>query len=102
MALAEAADSGYYVAAMIEEIFRVKCKVKCYTDNKSLKDHLETSNIVSDLRLRVDIARLKEMVSTGEISISWVEGKRQLADCLTKYNAPAAQLVEVLTSGTHQ
>ena len=49
MALAEAADSGYYVAAMLQEIFGVKCPVKCFTDNKSLKDHLETSNIVSNL-----------------------------------------------------
>ena len=102
MALADAADSGFYVAAMVKEIFGVECIVRCFTDSKSLKDHLETSNIVSDLRLRVDMARLKEMVSLEEITITWVEGKRQLADCLTKHNAPTGQLVDVITSGILQ
>ena len=104
MALAEAADAGHFVAAMIQEIFglKQKCKVVCFTDNKSLKDHLETSNIVSDLRLRVDMARLKEMVQMEEITINWVEGKRQLADSLTKYNASAALLAKVLKYGIYQ
>ena len=35
------------------------------------------------------MARLKEMVEVGEIAVTWIEGKRQLADCLTKHNAPA-------------
>lgn len=100
--MAEVADSGYYVAPMLQKMFGVKCAVKCFTDNKRIKDHLETSNIVSDLRLRVDMARLKEMVKVGEITITWIEGKRQLAGCLTKHNAPAAYLVEVLASGTLQ
>ena len=39
---------------------------------------------VTDKRLRVDIARLREMVDKSEITISWVDEKEQLADCLTK------------------
>jgi hypothetical protein len=59
----------------------------------SLKDHLESSNIIADLRLRVDMARIQEMVELNkEITIEWVQSKWQLADSLTKYGASAALL----------
>ena len=104
MAFAEAADAGYLVSEMIKEIFGTERKVdvNCYSDSKSLKDHLESSNIISDLRLRVDMARMQEMVELKEINIIWVEGKRQLADSLTKYGASAAMLMKVLGEGLHQ
>ena len=80
MALAEAADVGYLVAAMIKETFKTTrmVKVNCYSDSKSLKDHLESSNFISDLRLRVDMFRLYEMVELKEVSIVWVEEKSSL------------------------
>ena len=100
-ALAEGADAGYHVAAMLNELFGVKHKLKTFTDNKSLYDHIRTNNTVEDLRLCVDMARLKEMVEVGEIEIKWIEGKRQLADPLTKMRATAAHLVRTLTTGTY-
>ena len=63
MAQAEAADAGVLVAKMAEEVFRIPLPtVECRTDSKSLVDHLGTSHVIQDSRLRVDIARLKEMV----------------------------------------
>ena len=72
--MGEAADSGFLVASMIQEMFNLSSfpKVECYTDNASLTETLGTSKIVSDKRLRVDIARLKEMVGEGEIEVNWV------------------------------
>jgi len=104
MAFAEAADAGYLVAEMIKEVHGTTRKVivNCYSDSKSLKDHLESSNIISDLRLRVDMARLQEMVELEEINVIWVKGKEQLADSLTKYGASAAMLMKVLGDGLHQ
>ena len=77
LALSEAADSGFLIASMIQEMFSLSSfpKVECYTDNASLTETLRTSKIVSDKRLRVDIARLREMVAEGEIIVKWVEGK---------------------------
>ena len=77
-------------------------KVKIITDSKSLCDHLFTNNTVDDFRLRVDMARLKEMVDVGEINIEWIEGKRQLADPLTKLRATSALLVKTINLGFHQ
>ena len=71
-------------------------KIKCRTDSKSLYDTLKTTNVTKDLRLRVDIARLRQMEEKQEICVEWVEGKNQLADCLTKAGASSHNLTDVL------
>ena len=68
----------------------------CITDNKSLYETLKTTNVIKDMRLRVDIARLRQLVEDGGISVRWVNGKRQLVDCLTKRGTSANKLLEVL------
>ena len=73
-----------------------KVRVLCKTDSKSLFDTLKTTKVNSDKRLRVDISRLKEMVIEEEVSIEWIEGKKQLADALTKRGASTELLVEAL------
>ena len=102
LALSEAADTGFLIASMVQEMFCLSSmpRVECFTDNGSLTETLQTSKIVVDKRLRVDIARLREMVSEEEISVSWVEGKRQLADALTKRGASTSNLLDVLSSST--
>ena len=100
MAQAEVADTGVLISKMIEELYRVPMPlVKCHTDSKSLTDHLATSHVIQDPRLRVDVARLKEMVEVGEISMSWVKRDQQLADSLTKAGASPGRLLDVLRSG---
>ena len=98
LALAEAADAAYLVAKMVQEIFQLTNTpdIECFTDNASLSETLKTSTTVSDKRLRVDIARLREMVDRKEIKVTWVEGTKQLADCLTKRGASSQRLLEVL------
>ncbi len=54
---------------------------------------------MEDLRIRVDIARLKEMIKLGEISVRWVSTDNQIADPMTKQGASAMKLVEVLENG---
>merc|ERR1712121_542304 len=100
LALGEAADSGFLIASMIQEMLSLSSfpKVECYTDNASLTETLRTSKILSDKRLRVDIARLKEMVAEDEIIVKWVEGKKQLSDALAKCGASTLRLLTVLSS----
>ena len=101
MALAEAADNGFLIAKMTQEVFglNVLPKVTCFTDNKSLYDNLQSSKIVQDSRLRVDIARIREMVHLGEINVVWVDKTKQLADPLTKAGASCTRLLQVLRTG---
>lgn len=74
--------------------------IELISDSKSLKDHLERKRVINDPRLRVDIARMREMVEIGEVSVNWVRGASQLADPLTKRGASSELLVKVLSSGT--
>ena len=88
-ALNEGADAGVLTAAMIQEVFQLPKlpDVLCKTDNASLVETLNSNNLVSDRRLRVDVARLKEMRSEKEICIEWIRGSDQVSDCLTKAGA---------------
>ena len=98
MAMADAADAGYFLVKMTKEIFGLQTvpNVTCYTDSKSLMDHLESNKLITDLRMRVDVARLREMIELREIHMIWVDTENQLADALTKAGASSARLVEVL------
>ena len=100
LAQAESADCGVLVAKMVEEIFGLSSvQVECKTDSKSLMDHIKTSHVVQDSRLRVDIARIKEMIKIAEISMTWVPDEEQLADPMTKAGAPFHKLQKVLRNG---
>ena len=104
LALSEGADAGYLLATQIKEIFLLENlpQIRCVTDNKSLFETMQTSNLIKDLRLRVDIARLREMEEKGEISVSWIDGKNQIADCMTKSGASSNKLLDVLESSSIQ
>ena len=101
MALVESADAGHFIALMTKEIFGLKTAptVFCKTDSKSLEEHLKSSKVIQDLRLRVDIARLREMVKSGEIEVQGLDKTHQLADPLTKYGRSAVRLMDVLKCG---
>ena len=97
MALAEGADAGCLIAAIVKEVFGIPApKVMCITDNKSITSHLQTSHVIRDTRLRVDVARIKEMIKLNEMDVKWVEKSVQLADPMTKAGASAMKLLEVL------
>ena len=76
LSLAEAADTGFLVSTLVQEIFHLSTlpSVICYTDNHSLTDTLVTINVISDKRLKVDVARLREMVTKEEIVVKWIDG----------------------------
>ena len=66
-AIAEAADAGFFSKSIIEQIFNLSCEIQVFTDSDSLTKHMGTTNTIEDLRLRVDTARLREMVDKKEI-----------------------------------
>ena len=98
LALSEAADAGFLASAMLQEIFQLRKlpPVTCKTDNSSLVQTLNSSNIVADKRLRVDISRLKEMMVKEEIQVEWIEGFKQAADVMTKAVANSELLRDIL------
>ena len=99
-ALGDAADAGYLIASMTKEVFNLKTAppIHCKTDSKSLVQTLHTSTSVSDQRLKVDIARLRQMTQSGEITVSWVRGSMQLSDPLTKHTASTTGLLAAISA----
>ena len=100
-AVADAADHGHLVAAMAKELFCLSRlpEIELRTDSFSLKEHLDSKKVINDPRLRVDIARLREMSELNEVLFKWVPSGQQLADCLTKKGASTDLLRDVLATG---
>ena len=102
LAVNEAADAGYFIACMLAEILYLPYvpSVHCYTDSKSLIDNVVSTKIPIDRRFRVDVARLREMCTSGEVKLHWVSGKDQIADSLTKRGSSYYKLFDVLSNAS--
>ena len=67
-------------------------------------DRLETlqrlwTKFVENKRLCLDIAQIQEEVQDQKVQVKWVNSESMLADCLSKRNAKADTLMEVLKTG---
>ena len=74
-------------------------RIECVIDNKSLHENIHSTKPALEQRLRVDIAALREMMVSENITVIWKDKDYQLADCLTKKGASSRLLVECLESG---
>ena len=59
-----------------------------YIDSKQLHDSLKSAKGVTEKRLRVDIAAIREVIDEKNLLIKWLPSSTQLADCMTKKTAP--------------
>ena len=63
-------------------------------------DSLNTTKQVSEGRMRLNVARIKEYLDLKEIAmIKWVPTTQMLADSLTKSRADPSRLIKVLETG---
>ena len=73
-------------------------QVEIYTVNQSLSDALISLKNVNEKRLQMDMAALKEYISTDEITeIKWIKLSDQLADKSTKQSANTPHLINALS-----
>ena len=64
-----------------------------YIDSKQLHDSLKSAKGVTEKRLRVDIATIREVIDEKNLLIKWLPLFFQLADCMTEKTAPTNQLL---------
>ena len=70
------------------------------TDSRGLVDSLNTTKQVSEGRMRLNVARIKEYLELKEIEkIKWIPTTHMLADSLTKSRADSSRLIRVLETG---
>ena len=52
---------------------------------------------MEDKRLLIDISCIRNKLAESEIhKVTWITAENQLADCLTKNEAPSSKLINVL------
>eukprot|EP00971_Amphidinium_carterae_P350049 6491358-Amphidinium_carterae.3 len=72
------------------------------TDGKSLYDHLNSSAAnPSEKQVMLDLIFVREEVERGLVSVQWVLGSHQVADCLTKWMKPTAVICELHQTGMY-
>lgn len=100
LSLCDGLETAIFVNGMIEEIFGKRLGVHAVTDNRSVVEAINSTTMVDDKRLRREISAIKEMLSKDEVcEISWVPGREQLADVLTKRGVNGCKLLQVIQSG---
>ena len=100
IALVEAIDTAIYLKELISEILFNKSQnipINCFTDNLSLFQSANSTTSVSDRRLRIELAVIREAVVKKEVILTWVQSKDQLADCLTKKGCDSKKLIDRIT-----
>lgn len=104
LALLDGAEASIFIGHLLQEICSdCPIGVRCLVDNKNLVESVYSSHYVEDRRLRIDIAVLQDLIGKREImSISWVDTRNQLADCLTKRGASAKKLNCVLRGAAEE
>ena len=93
----EAAEHGFTLQLIVDELQGFKPEMFILSDNKSLVDTVCAIKNIEDKRLRIDVNILREMIDRKEITrFQWVESSTQIADCLTKQGSPTYRLQEIL------
>ena len=100
LSAADAADNAVFLKENVEGILNKKLPpVKVYVDNKSLYDAVNSTSVVSERRLIIELGALREMEEEKKIKVIWIPTTEQLADCLTKAGANKQHLIDVLCQG---
>ena len=108
IALGKCLDEAVNLRQALLEIMNLKAAdnvlpIIGITDSKSLWDNIHSSSQADDLKLRREVASIKEQLAMNEVfDIKWTPTHLQLADCLTKATASPLPLIHVLTSGNLQ
>ena len=97
IAMVEAMDSAFYIKHLLQDmIFNNKPQdipIYCLTDNYSLFQTAHSTTAVTERRLRIEIACVREAIDRGEVDLKWVSSKDQYADCLTKATCDTQKLL---------
>ena len=91
-----------YLRALLAEtlgISALEIPIKAHIDSNNLYQAIISTKFVEDKRLRLDIAQIQEEVQDQKVQVKWVNSESMLADCLSKRNAKADTLMEVLKTG---
>ena len=103
LALNEVLSEITFIKALLSELIGSVANdipVNLYTDSKNVSNSVDSTSMVDDPRLCVEIACLKESLEKGEItSLVRVDSDIMLANCMTKKGASSKLLLKVMRDG---
>ena len=73
--------------------------IVAHTDSNNLVKALNSTSLVSDQRLRINIGALKQIISEDNVRVEWISAQEMLADSLTKKGADMSRLMAALQYG---
>jgi hypothetical protein len=100
MACLQGLEEALYLKHIFSELqSSLDIPVVAYVDSKSLKDNVHSTKLVDNRLLRIDIARIKQMLQhTSEVqSLRWCTTHSRLANCLTKRGASGSLIAGYLS-----
>lgn len=96
----------YYIRSLIEEILFQNSKkrqipIHVFVDSSQLKSSIQSSHLVSEKLLRINIAEIKQMVNSPSenIDLHWISSREMLSDSLTKIGASSFKLCSAIEKG---
>ena len=97
--MVEGVESAFLIGTILSEILynTKQVPVEAFTHCYSLYEAAHSTTAVTDKRLRIEIAILREGLSRKEFTLQWVKTEEQLADCLTKRGCDPRKLLERVT-----
>ena len=101
LALDESADACFYIRTLLCEISGKNGEnifpIIINTNNKNPHDTVHSTGTLEDKRVKLDIFSLHQKLARKETEqINWIRKDLQLADCLTKNEAPTTHLIKLL------
>jgi len=91
---------GGYVSTDLQTILGRKISTEMYTDSKSLFDTITKLSTVSEKRMLIDVAAIRESYASGEIrNVAHILSKHNIANPFTKENAHMEQLHNLMKTG---
>ena len=105
LACVDATAEAQFVRQLLSEVLykdprKLIIPITAFVDSRQLSDQVKSTSTCADRRVRLDIAELREEVSTGLIkSVNWIPTSAMLADGLTKKGACCKNLCIALETG---
>ena len=106
LSLVDGLDTAYCIRSLFTEIIHSECDVsktalQDFVDNKFFVQSAYSLTLVSEKRLRVDLAAIQQTVERREATLKWTSSQEQIADCLTKAGVPVTSFWTLSSVGSY-
>ncbi len=96
LAASEGIDEGKLIKGVYKELFNTDVQLQICVDSKDLFNSMSTQRQSIDRSIRGDVACIRYEFQTGSVNeISWIPGKMNLADVLTKTDSPLSEALKL-------